>query len=102
MLKREFTVAGEYQFNRASAVRWIISHLARYKHLVITYMLTAAAVNILVSLIPLLTGLAFSAVLQGNRGELVRLALILLGSVLLTGCLDLSARFFPGCARCAC
>ena len=95
MLKREFTVAGEYQFNRASPVRWVASHLARYRHLVITYVLLVLIVNILVSFMPVLTGQAFNAVLQGNQGELVRLSLILLGAVVLSGCGDLIARLFP-------
>ncbi|HVB76100.1 MAG TPA: ABC transporter ATP-binding protein [Ktedonobacteraceae bacterium] len=95
MLKREFTVVGAYQYNQASAVRWIVSHLARYRRLVITYVLVVLIVNSLVSLIPVLTGLAFNAVLQGDRGALTRIALFLLGCVVFTGVLDLSARLFP-------
>jgi len=95
LLKREFTVAGEYRYNQATPLRWLLSHLARYRHLIVIYMLIVIILNCLVSLMPVLTGLAFNAVLQGDRGGLVRLALILLGFVLLSGCLDLSARFFP-------
>jgi len=95
LLKREFTVVGAYQYNQASAVRWIVSHLARYRRLVITYVLVVLIVNSLVSLIPVLTGLAFNAVLQGDRGALTRIALFLLGCVVFTGVLDLSARLFP-------
>ncbi|MGH2494132.1 MAG: ABC transporter ATP-binding protein [Ktedonobacteraceae bacterium] len=95
MLKREFTVAGEYQFNRASPVRWVASHLARYRRLIIAYVLFVLVVNILVSLMPVLTGQAFNAVLQGDRGELARLSLILLGVVVASGVCDLSARLFP-------
>ena len=95
MLKREFTVVGAYQYNQASAVRWIVSHLARYRRLVITYVLVVLIVNSLVSLIPVLTGMAFNAVLQGDRGALTRIALFLLGCVVFTGVLDLSARLFP-------
>ena len=94
MLKREFTVAGEYQFNRASPVRWVASHLARYRHLIITYVLLVLIVNALASLMPVLTGQAFNAVLHGDRGQLVRLSLILLGTVVITGCFDLGARLF--------
>src|SRR5260221_14549828 len=49
----------------------------------------------LLSLMPVLTGQAFNAVLQGDRGQLVRLSLILLGVVVVSGCCDLSARLFP-------
>ena len=94
MLKREFTVAGEYQFNRASPVRWVASHLARYRHFIITYVALVLILNAIVSLMPVLTGQAFNAVLQGDRGQLVRLSLILLGIVIFTGCFDLGARLF--------
>ena len=95
LIKREFTVAGEYRFNQVSPVRWVASHLARYPHLIITYVVLVLIVNILVSLMPVLTGQAFNAVLQGDRGQLVRLSLILLGVVVVSGCGDLSARLFP-------
>src|SRR6202011_333806 len=95
LLKREFTVTGEYQFNRASPVRWVASHLARYRQLIITFVLLTLILNIMVSFMPVLTGLAFNAVLQGDRGQLVRVSLILLGVVVLSGFCDLSARLFP-------
>ncbi len=97
MIKREFTVADEYHYNRSDPVRWIISHLLRYKHLIISYMLAAILTNILYAVIPVLTGQAFNIVLQGAsaRGKLPGMALILLAVVLVGGCVDLSARFFP-------
>src|SRR6266849_7735819 len=95
LIKREFTVAGEYRFNQASPVRWVASHLARYPHLIITYVVLVLIVNMLVSLMPVLTGQAFNAVLQGDRGQLARLSLILLGVVVVSGWCDLSARLFP-------
>ncbi len=69
MIKREFTVAGEYYYNQSSPVRWIISHLLRYKHLAISFMLAAILVNILFSAIPVLTGMAFNAVLAGTAAH---------------------------------
>ncbi len=97
MIKREFTVADEYHYNRSDPVRWIISHLLRYKHLIASYMLAAILTNILYAVIPVLTGQAFNIVLQGAsaRGKLPGMALILLAVVLVGGCVDLSARFFP-------
>jgi ATP-binding cassette subfamily B protein len=95
LLKREFTVADEYRFNQSSPVRWVASHLVRYRRLIITYVLFVLVLNILVSFMPVLTGLAFNAVLQSDGGLLARLSLILLVVVVLSGCLDLSARFFP-------
>src|SRR5215467_5218726 len=97
LIKREFTVAGEYYYNRSSSVRWIISHLLRYKHLAFSFMLAAILVNILFSAIPVLTGMAFNAVLAGTaaHNQLLQISLILLAVVLVAGCADLSARFFP-------
>ncbi len=97
LIKREFTVADEYHYNRSDPVRWTISHLLRYKHLIISYMLAAILTNILYAVIPVLTGQAFNIVLQGSsaRGKLPGMALILLAIVLVGGCVDLSARFFP-------
>lgn len=94
MSKREFTVANEYLYNRSSAPRWIISHLLRYKHLAFGFMLLSIITNVLFSTIPTLTGVAFNVVQQGQAGrsQLVQLALTLLGVVLASGLIDLSAR----------
>jgi len=94
LLKREFTVANEYVYNQASPVHWIISHLVRYTHLIISYILTCVATNILVAAVPALTGVAFTLVLQGDYHGLVVIALTMLGIVLFTGCCDFSARYF--------
>src|SRR5207247_10955 len=97
LIKREFTDADEYYYNHSSPVRWIISHLLRYKHLAISFMLAAILVNILFSAIPVLTGMAFNAVLVGTAAhdQLLQISFILLAVVLVAGCADLSARFFP-------
>ena len=97
LLKREFTVAGEYHYNRSSPVRWIISHLLRYKHLILSFMLTVILTNTLYSVIPVLTGVAFNVVLQGESAHysLLGISLDLLVVILVGGGLDLCARFFP-------
>ncbi len=61
----------------------------------IGFLLAIIVTNILYALIPVLTGVAFNAVLQGNRSALVTISLILLAIILIGGCLDLSARLFP-------
>jgi ATP-binding cassette subfamily B protein len=95
LIKREFTVANEYQYNRSGPVRWIISHLLRYKHLVISFMLAATLGNVFYAIIPILTGMAFNAVLQSAHSTLPGISLALLAVVVVGGCFDLSARFFP-------
>ena len=93
--KQEFTVVGEYQYNRSIPTRWIASHLLRYKHYAIGFILTALLANILInSFIPVLTGSAFDAVMHGDAGRalLGRIALSLLGVVLVGVLMDLGAR----------
>ena len=92
MLKREFTVEDAYAYNQTSPARWIASHLLHYKYRVLFYMTTATLANAFNSAIPTLTGVAFTVVLSGNRGQLVLLALALLAMLLLTGLNDISAR----------
>src|SRR5437660_12487984 len=77
LIKREFTVANEYLYNRSSATRWIMSHLLRYKHLAFGFMLLSIIVNVLFSPIPSLTGVAFTVVQWATaaRSQLVQLAL---------------------------
>ena len=65
MIKREFTVADEYYYDRSSPVRWIVSHLLRYKHLILSFMLAVILTNTLYSVIAILTGMAFNIVLEG-------------------------------------
>lgn len=97
MIKREFTVADEYYYDRSSPVRWIISHLLRYKHLILSFFFAAILTNILYSVIPVLTGVAFNIVLQGEsaRNRLLGVSLALLAVILVSGGFDLCARFLP-------
>jgi ATP-binding cassette subfamily B protein len=90
--KREFSVAGEHQYNRAGPVRWIISHLLRYPLLLTSFLCAATLTNVLFSVVPLLTGQAFDAVLQSppDVGRLLTVALSILGIVLIRGLLDIT------------
>jgi len=92
--KREFTIANEYHYNRKTPVRWIISHLLRNKPFIASFLLASIITNALYASVPIFTGIAFNAVLQGTYGasQLFRIALIILGVVLLGGIIDLSAR----------
>ncbi|MFL5588006.1 MAG: ABC transporter ATP-binding protein [Ktedonobacteraceae bacterium] len=92
MSKREFTITDEYQYNHSSPVRWIISHVLRYKRYIASFMLASIVTNILYAFVPLLTGMAFNAVLQGAGSQLVRFAVLILGVVLVGGVIDLTAR----------
>ncbi len=91
-LKREFSVAGEYVYNRRGPVRWIISHLLRYPHFLVSFLLAATLTNVLFSAVPRLTGLAFDEVLLPDpRPErLVSLALSILAIVIVRGFVDIT------------
>ena len=55
--KREFRAVDEYHYDRRSAVRWILSHLLRYKHFMASFLFAAITVAILFSSVPRLIGL---------------------------------------------
>ncbi|MBL7199738.1 MAG: ABC transporter ATP-binding protein [Anaerolineae bacterium] len=90
MHKREFTVEGEYRYNRAGPARWIISHVMRYPHFPIAVTLMAIAANWLNSRAPLYLGRAFDHVISPERNvrTLLILALSLLGFRLGTAAID--------------
>ncbi|HJW91307.1 MAG TPA: ABC transporter ATP-binding protein [Anaerolineales bacterium] len=91
-LKREFSVADEQVYNRSGPLRWILSHLLRYPHLLASFLLAAALTNVFFSTIPRLTGLAFDEVLRPapNPARLLTIALTILGLVLVRGLLDIT------------
>lgn len=93
--KREFTIADEYLYNRSGSARWIISHLLRYKSLLVTFMIAALTTNILMSALPRLTGLAFDEVLKAEPSA-QRLLWLALGALVLVigrGFIDLTNSF---------
>jgi ATP-binding cassette subfamily B protein len=81
---REFTVADEYRFNRAGAIRWILSHLLRYKRVLAVFVLGTLLAQILAATVPQLTGAAFTEVVRPHpdAGTLLRIALAILAVVL--------------------
>ena len=92
VLKREFSVADEYQFNRSGPLRWILSHLLRYPNFLASFLVAATFTNILFSAIPRLTGLAFDDVLrpEPDPKRLISIALAILGLVIFRGLLDIT------------
>ena len=64
MANQEFSVAGAYAFDRRGPVRWIVSHLLRYKGFLAGMAGAIVLSNVLDSAIPALTGLAFNEVLR--------------------------------------
>ncbi len=89
--RREFSTANEYQYIRSSPIRWVISHLLRYKKVLASFLLASILTNILFSLVPAMIGWAFDEVLhpQPNAGRLTAIALAILGVVLVRGAIDM-------------
>jgi ATP-binding cassette subfamily B protein len=99
LAKREFTVANEYQYNRKSPLRWILSHILRYKGFLSSFMLATILANVFNAFIPLLVGNAFNEVLRQlgahspiNPGPLLLITLGILAVVLGRGLFDLTGR----------
>jgi ATP-binding cassette, subfamily B, bacterial len=92
---REFSVAGAYPYDQRSPVRWVLSHLWRYKGLLASFAVAAVLTNVFFSVIPRLTGVAFDEVLspQPRPERLVLIALVMLGIALVRGVIDLVNSF---------
>ncbi|MGD2077973.1 MAG: ABC transporter transmembrane domain-containing protein, partial [Chloroflexota bacterium] len=60
--KREFRLENEYHYNRNGAVRWILSHLARYPYLPILAVAAAVVNNFAYSMIQVFVGRAFDLI----------------------------------------
>ena len=93
MSRREFSVAGAYRYDHRGPVRWVRSHLLRYRRIVGGYLLGSTLANLLFGLISILVGRAFNDVLSGHsaRSLLSHDALALVAIVLVTGVFDLGA-----------
>ncbi len=93
--KREFSVADAHSYDHSSPLRWVLSHLLRYKLLLAAFLAAALLTNVLFSAVPRLTGLAFDEVLQAGASaqRLFVIAAIILGIVLLRGVVDLVNSF---------
>lgn len=93
--KREFKISDEYRYNQAGSVRWIVSHLLRYKRYIASFVVTGLFVVAVYSAIPYLAGMAFDQVLQEtpDRQRFLTFVLIILGIVLLRGAFYLLKTF---------
>lgn len=80
MSKSEFTVAGTYQYNYRSPVRWIVSHVARYPLLPIIFVVAGISEASLFSVAPVLVGRAFNVLSSPQRSvqALLTIALTIL------------------------
>lgn len=92
----EFLVEDAATYDHRSPVRWIISHLLHLKGWMGLFLTTALLTELLNAFLPGYIGRAFDVVTgdAGDRqGQLARIALIMLGIVLVRGVVDFAARF---------
>src|SRR3954454_19893655 len=67
MIRREFTVANEYQYDHRSPLRWLASHIRRYPALLVTFLLTTVGMAASQSMSAVMVGRAFDTVIR-NAG----------------------------------
>ncbi|HEY5269724.1 MAG TPA: ABC transporter ATP-binding protein, partial [Anaerolineales bacterium] len=91
----EFTLTRRHTTDRRNPVRWILSHTRRYWWLVLIMFIGAVGNAALAAYVPVLTGDAFNAMLNvpPEMKVLLPLALIMGGSQILRGILQLGRNF---------
>jgi ATP-binding cassette, subfamily B, bacterial len=90
---REFHVESAHVYDRATPVRWLLSHLRRYPYLPLIAVLASFLNNALLAVPPILIGIGFDNILSPapDAGLLARLALIVLATGLARGVLQLTS-----------
>lgn len=94
-LRREFSIEGEHRYDRRGPVRWLISHVLRYKGFLLSFFVASTMTAALFSAVPALTGLAFNEVLKPAPDpiQLLRIGLALLIIVIVRGGMDIINAF---------
>lgn len=94
--KSEFTAQNAYPYDTSSTIRWILSHILRYKRfLLVAFVLLVTSLSSY-SFAPVLIGRAAEVITQGGPGtgeSLLRLALSIMGVLALDGVCNLTAYF---------
>ena len=94
-ISAEFTLPDQYAYDRRSPLRWVVSHALRHWWLVVVLFFGALGNAAMASLVPVLTGQAFNAILAQPPlvNLLLRLALLIGSSQLLRGVLQFGRNF---------
>ncbi|MGD8865469.1 MAG: ABC transporter ATP-binding protein [Anaerolineales bacterium] len=95
MAVAEFSIADLPQTNRQTPLRWILSHVSRQWWIVVFAFIGAVGNAVLAAAVPIYTGQAFNAVLADppEIGLLGRISLLIAGSQILRGALQLIRNF---------
>ncbi len=90
MRRSEFTVKNAYHYDQTNAVRWILSHVLRYRALAGIALAMSLISNIAYARSPVLIGQAAQEIIQPTGSDvLLRLSLSVLGVLLINGITDL-------------
>jgi ATP-binding cassette subfamily B protein len=94
-LPAEFTLPRRHTYDKSGPVRWLWSHIARYWPIIVVMVMGALGNAALSAVVPILTGRAFNAMLAAHpdTSVLLPLALIIGGSQILRGLLQLGRNF---------
>src|SRR5579859_2714865 len=89
--RTEFTVPNAYHYNHKSAVRWLLSHVWRYRLLVIFATTLSLVSNATYAAGPVLIGQAAQEILQPTaEAALLRIALSVLAVLVISGLCNLA------------
>jgi ATP-binding cassette subfamily B protein len=96
MSKKEFTVAGEYPYNRASPLRWLLSHVLRYPLFPLGMLIVALFNNLFYSYVQVFVGRAFDLITTPDwqTSSLLWLAVGAAGVALGQGLTGLARNYF--------
>ena len=65
--RREFSISNEYSYNRASPMRWIVSHVMRHTGVLLLALGSAVVVSFLFSWVSRLGGRAVDTISLGSE-----------------------------------
>jgi ATP-binding cassette, subfamily B, bacterial len=89
----EFTAESTYHYKRSNPTSWVVSHLTRYPFLIMGFLAFALIANVCAALLPVMTGIAFTNVLQAQMTQLGLSALILVALAIAQGGLEVAAHY---------
>jgi ATP-binding cassette subfamily B protein len=95
LIGREFRIEGEYDYNRSSPLRWIVSHLMRYPLLPLITVLASIVNNLCYSYVQIFVGRGFDVITSAGWQiiDLLTVTLGVLGSATIQGVTGLIRNF---------
>ncbi len=90
MIRREFTIANQVEYDHRSPVRWLASHILHYPFLLTTFFLTTVGMASSQSLSAVMVGRAFDVVIRGQGATaLTATSLLVVAAYVSYGLLDI-------------